>query len=36
MLFKVGIPLALAGLALAAHNVRFTAFLENILQLSGY
>lgn len=31
MLFKVGIPLAFAGLALAAHSVRITAFLENFL-----
>jgi hypothetical protein len=26
MLFKVCIPMAFAGLALAAHNVRVTAF----------
>jgi hypothetical protein len=31
MLFKVGIPMAFAGLALAAHNVRVTAFSENFL-----
>lgn len=39
MLFRVGIPLAIAGLALAAHNVRIIEIsetLQNFLETNLY